>query len=420
MAKTTHPRYSLALLTLICTMSYLDRDLLVLFLQSIKGDLGLTDTQLGSLTGIAFGLFYATLGVPVARWADRGNRLTIAALAVALWGVTALCYPWIATFTGILLARIAAGVGEAGCIPPTYSLLGDYFPEASRRVRAMAFFWLAGPVAALLSFIGGAQLGQRYGWRTIIFALAIPAMGLAALTKWTLVEPREACGSQRAFHGAAPRTKQVLVGLWRQSSSRHLAAGIVLIFAMGQGLSPWYGAFMMRSHNMDAHELGLWFGLIFGVAGAGGILLGGYVADRWFASDEGLQMKLGAALLATLFPCFLTFLLIQGKYASLAALVPLTLAFNVFLGPTFAILQRLLPGDMRATALSVVLLVANILGMGVAPQLIGVLSDAVRPIFRADSLRYAMSCFSVLALWAAYHFYAAGKTVVMQLATARE
>ena len=137
-----HTGYLLSIVTLIYGLNYLDRGLIVLLLQPIKDDLRLSDTQLGFLTGIAFALFYATLGLPIARWADRGNRVTITSAAIGLWGATVMSCVFVTNFVQLLLARVAAAVGEAGCMPPTYSLVGDYFPSPTQRARAMAVYWL--------------------------------------------------------------------------------------------------------------------------------------------------------------------------------------------------------------------------------------------------------------------------------------
>ena len=168
-----YKRYVLSTLTLVYTLNYVDRGLIVLLLQPIKDDLHLSDTQLGFLTGIAFALFYATLGLPIARWADRGNRVTITSIAIGLWGLTVMSCVFVTNFAQLVLARIAAAVGESGCMPPTYSLVGDYYPAPAGRARAMSIYWLGNPFAALTSFIVGGWLNELYGWRITFFLLGI-------------------------------------------------------------------------------------------------------------------------------------------------------------------------------------------------------------------------------------------------------
>jgi MFS family permease len=404
-------RYVLSMLTLVYTLNYLDRGLVNLLLQSIKEDLQLSDTQLGLLTGIAFGLFYATLGVPIARLADRGNRVTITSIAIGLWGVTVMSCLLVGNFVQLVCARIAAAVGESGCMPPTYSLLGDYFPEPAERTQAMTVYWLASPAAALISFILGGWLNELYGWRVAFCVMGIPALLVAVLVKMTVVEPRVRKGGAKKPKHQLLRMRDVLRILWQQRSSRHLTIAIVLLFTMGMGMNPWYAAFMMRSHGMGTAELGVWLGLIFGLSGAAGILLGGHIAGRWFVRDEGSQMRLSALMIGSLVPCFFLFLLLPEKRQALIALMPLAVVFNFFLGPTFALLQRLVADEMRATTLAVVMLLANLIGMGIGPQVVGIMSDLLMPVLGHESLRYAMLLMSFVALWAAYHFWQVGGTI---------
>jgi MFS family permease len=417
MFRNAYARYVLAILTLVNTLNYLDRGLVGLLVQPIKEDLHLSDTQLGFLTGLAFALFYATLGLPIARWADRGNRTTITSIAIGLWGITVMLCLLVTSYIQLVLARIAAAVGESGSMPPTYSLLGDYFPGAAQRTRAVAIYMLAGPMATLISFILGGHLNEHYGWRMTFFIMGIPAVLVALLFKLTVKEPRSQLGHASTSERRLPRLAEVMRTLWSQRSCRHLGLGIILLFTMGLGLSPWYAAFMVRTQGMGIAELGIWLGLIFGLSGIVGVLSGGYLAGRWFAQDEGGQMRLNAVMITLLVPCSILFLLIPQRYPALMALMPLVAVFNFVLGPAFALLQRLVNDDIRATTLALVMLLANLVGMGLGPQIVGILSDSLFPVLGNDSLRYAMLIMSLVALWAAHHFWQAGRTVREDLAT---
>ena len=402
---TAYKRYVLATLTVVFALNYVDRCLLILLLQPIKMDLDLSDTQLGLLTGPAFGIFYALLGIPMARWADRGNRVTITSTAIALWGATMTVCLLLRNFTQLLAVRVAASVGEAGCMPPTYSLIGDYFPQPSERNKALAVYWLASPLAALTSFLVGGWLCDRHGWRFTFFVMGLPGILVAALVKSTVQETRDASISAGSRDRPVLGIVEVLRLLWGQRSVRHLGIAIVLFFTMAQGLNPWYAAFLMRSHGMGVAELGFTLGLIFGASGIVGIVLGAYVIGHRFAHSIRTQMRLSAIAFAALVPFFLLFLLLPQKGSALTALVPLIVMFNCTLGPTFALLQRLVPEDVRATALAVVMLAANLIGIGVGPQIVGVLSDLFQPFAGVDSLRYAMLTMSFVGWWAAYHFW---------------
>lgn len=411
MFSRAYKRYVLSTLTAAYTLSFLDQGLITLLLQPIKEDLHLSDTQLGFLTGIAFGLFYSILGLPIARWADRGNRVTITSIAIALWGGAVMSTLFVTTYAQVVFARMAAAVGGSGCMPPTFSLVGDYCPAAVERTRAMSIYMLANPLSMLVSFVLGGWSNERYGWRASFLLIGVPALLVAAVVKITIAEPRIHAADSSAREQHVPRFAEVLRTLWHQPSTRHLVLGLLLFYTMAAGLTPWYAAFMMRSHHMGTAELGLWLGLIFGLGGIAGVLFGGYAAVRWFAQDERGQMRFVAAALASLVPLFALFLLLPEKRYALIALMPFAVVACVLFGPTFALMQRLVVNETRATTVAVVMLLCNLVGMGIGPQVVGMLSDLLSPVLGSDSLRYAMLIMSFLALWAAYHFWRVGKSV---------
>jgi MFS family permease len=405
------------MLTLVYTLSYLDRGLVALLLQPIKEDLGLSDAQLGFLTGIAFGLFYATLGLPIARWADRGNRVSITSIAIAVWSMTVMACTLVTNFTQLVIARVMAAVGESGCMPPSYSLVGDYFPEPEERTKALTIYMLAGSLASLISFVGGGWLCEQFGWRATFVIMGAPALVVAFIVKKTVIEPRSTVSAARALPASSPRVTDVVTTLWRKPSARHLIIALILLFTMGSGLAPWYAAFMTRSHGLSTGDLGIWMGMIFGFGGLASISLGGYISNRWFSGDERGQMRLSAVMTALLIPSLALFLLLPSANAALLALLVFILVCNFFIGPTFAVMQRLVTAETRATTLAVVMLLANIIGMGVGPLIVGLLSDLLSPTLGKDSLRYAMFAMSFLGLWGSIHFWLAGRTIKADLSS---
>src|SRR6187431_1078222 len=219
MAVHSYKHYLLAALTVILTFNYMDRVALGILLQDIKADLHLSDTQLGFLSGIAFALFYSVMGVPIARWADRGNRVTIITLTTALWSVAVALCGVATSFTQLLLTRVAVAVGEAGCIPPAFSLIADYF-NRGERPRASAIYGLGAPLSTVIGYFFSGWLNDLYGWRVTFMLLGVPGLVLAALAWFTLRDPRHADAKRADRHSrvtpqtVAPPFRETCVTLW--------------------------------------------------------------------------------------------------------------------------------------------------------------------------------------------------------------
>src|SRR5579871_6443149 len=194
MRPATYRKYFLALLLVIFAFNNMERFALGVVLQDLKLDLHLTDTQLGFLSGIAFALFYSVMGIPIARWADRGNRVTIIALTTALWSVAVAACGMATTFLQLLLIRIGVGVGEAGCVPPAHSLISDYFDRAERP-KAVGTYWQGTNVSLIIGYFLAGWLNQFYGWRVTFVLLGLPGLILAALAWFTMKDPRYRIGA---------------------------------------------------------------------------------------------------------------------------------------------------------------------------------------------------------------------------------
>jgi MFS family permease len=411
MLSPSYKRYALGAITLAYAVSLTDRGFMFILLEPIKKDLQLSDTQLGFVTGFAFSVFYATMGIPIARWADRGNRVSIVSLAMALWSLTTMATLMVTNYVQLLVARILAGIGDAGCLPPMYSLLGDYFRDPAERTRAIYVYELASPFAGLVAFVAAGWLNEHFGWRIALLVAAIPALLIAALLKLTLIEPpRQVTRSgERMVYRSS--TKDVLALLWQQPSCRHLTAGMIVWFITGAGVVTWQAAYMIRAHGMGTAELGSWMAVIHAAGSATGILCGAYALGRWFKRDERGQMRLAAFAAAISVPAYIAFLMLPNGYHALLVLIPQAVVFGAFIPATTALLQRLVPDNMRATAFMVIMFLANLIGLGLGPQLVGVLSDLLRESLGRDALREAMLLVSFLGLWTAYHYWRVSRTI---------
>jgi predicted MFS family arabinose efflux permease len=419
MQERTYKRYLVYLLMVVLAFNQLDRFALGIVLQDIKIDLHLTDTELGLLTGIAFAFFYAVMGIPIARWADRGNRVTIISLTAALWSVAVALCGVASSFLALMWLRIAVAVGEAGCMPPAHSLIADEFPR-EERPRAVARYMLGAPLALTLGYFAAGWLNELYGWRPTFVILGLPGLALAALVRFTLREPRRTSGlSPRGAHQTTPRLGEVVATLSSNAAFRHLLICFSVWFFFAYGIVQWLPAFFIRSHGLKTGELGTWFGLIWGLAGGLGLYFGGELAVRRAAGDERRQLK-GCAIAFSLFAFLTAAAFLASNYLwAFAALTLASFGGNMAQGPIFATTQTLVPPRMRAMSIAIVYLFANLFGMGLGPLAAGVLSDALRPWLGEESLRYALVLLCPGYFWAAWHLWRAGRTVERDLQAAQ-
>ncbi len=412
-------RYALGLLCAVYIVNFVDRQVLSILLQSIKDDLGLTDLQLGLLSGTAFGLFYATLGIPIARLADRFSRKGVIAICLTIWsGMTALCGT-ASGFATLLLYRVGVGVGEAGGSPPAHSMISDYFPP-EKRATALGIFSLGVPFGILVGFLAGGWLDQALGWRNAFILVGLPGLVLAAVVALTLREPVRGGSEGLAMgDGEAPTAFEVIRYLWSLRSFRHVSLGSALYAFVGYSSTNWMPSFLARSHDMEQGAIGTALALIIGLGGGAGIYLGGVLADRLGRTSETGVVKVPMWSVLLAFPPGFAVFLSPNLTVVLAAFVAPAFLGLMYQAPAFAVTQSLATPKMRATAAAVLLFVINIIGLALGPPVTGVISDLLEPRFGDDSLRYALLIVSAVLMWSALHFHLAARSLPADLATAR-
>ena len=395
--------YVLALLTLGYVFNFVDRQVMTILIEPIKMEFGASDTQMGLLSGLAFALFYATLGIPVARLADRWSRRNVLAISMTTWSaVTALC----ATATGfwhLLLLRIGVGIGEAGGTPPSQSLLADYFPP-EKRAFAQGILATAPNIGILVGLFGGALIAEAYGWRSVFLVFGIPGVLLAILIQLTIKEPLKVTASA-SEEGAG--LFSTLGNIFRLPSFAHIMVGVGFTGIAGYGLGVWSPSFLVRVHNMSLVDAGLYLGLI-GVFGGGlGTISSGLLVDRLACRDKRWQLWLPAIGIFLALPTQLAFLLWPAEHRLVMGDVdvPFALVFmalsavfaSFWIAPSYAAVQNLVPQYWRTQASALMLLAINLLGMGLGPLLVGMLSDLLSQ-FGDSSVRYGLSIGVSLSL----------------------
>ncbi len=410
-----YKNYVLAVLMLILAFNYVDRLALGLVLQNIKIDLQLSDTQLGLLTGIAFALFYAVMGIPIARWADRGNRVTIISITTLLWSAMMALCGLAGSFLQLLLIRVGVAVGEAGCIPPAHSLIADYF-NRSERPRAVAIYTAGGPLSFVIGYFLAGWLNEYYGWRVTFMLLSVPGVILAGVAWFTLKEPRRSpLNIDNIGQLSLPSPNSLLevcATLWANKTFRHLLICVSVLNFFGYGILQWQPSFFIRSYGIETGELGAWLALVAGLGGLVGTYVGGELASRYAAQKEPLQLKVMAIAYCSIAVIYALIYLSPNKTLAFCALGLATLGHAAATnGPMFAMIQTLVPPRMRATSLALIFLFANLIGMGLGPLAAGALSDAYRPWVGEESLRYALITLCPGYFWCAWHLWRASQTV---------
>lgn len=410
--------YALVLLTIVYSFNFIDRQLLSVLQESIKIDLSLSDSQLGLLTGFAFAIFYVTAGIPIARWADRGNRRNIVAASVGIWSFMTAISGFAQNYTQLLAARIGVGVGEAGGSPPSHSIVSDIFPPA-KRASALAFYSTGVNIGILFGFLLGGWLNEFFGWRVAFMVVGVPGILLAFLVRVTLKEPIRGLLENKQVSDEQASFTEVLSLLWKRRTFRHMAiAGGLNAFA-GYGHVTWVNSFFLRSHEMSAGELGTWLALSSGLFAAIGVFGGGLLADKLAPRDKRWYMWLPAIATFLCVPPMFVVYLSGNPYVALSiAFIP-GLFHNVYLGCSIATTHGLVGLRMRATASAILLLVLNVIGLALGPVLVGFLSDSLEPSYGTESLRYAMLILlPAVMLWSSWHFYRAARTLKDDLAAA--
>lgn len=414
-ARTTSTRLLLWTLLIVYVFNFLDRQIANILAEPIARDLGLSDTQLGLLTGLAFALFYTVLGIPLARWADRptSNRVGLIAVALTVWSaMTALC-GLAQNFAQLLLARIGVGVGEAGCTPAAHSLISDTVP-AEKRSAAMAFYGLGIPIGGLLGLVIGGGLADWLGWRAAFIAVGLPGILLAVFVWLAIRDPR--LGGVARGGPPALSLGAALALLGRSPAFLLIMAASSTIAFLGYGKHVWAVIFFQRTHGLSPGETGLFYGLAVGLAGLAGTYLGGWLADRFGRRDK--RHILTAPAVGALVAAPLLFLAYSAEdwRIALAIIVVPTLLNSFYYGPTFSAAHGLVAPQARAMASAVLLFAQNLIGLGLGPLFFGMLSDAFKAEAGAESVRWVLYGAAWLGLIPALLFWLASRRLGGEMA----
>jgi MFS family permease len=382
--------YVLVMMTLVYVFNFIDRQLLVILQESIKEELGLSDTQLGLLSGFTFALFYVTMGIPIARLADKGNRRNIVAISLALWSLMTAFSGLSRSYIQLLLARIGVGVGEAGASPPAHAMISDYFPP-EKRATALSVYSAGLYVGVLAGYLMGGYLNQELGWRSAFFVLGVPGILFSLLVYATVKEPRRGATDKIKAGNETYSLIQVIKVLYAKKTFVYLALGSGLHVYCIYGLFNWEPSFLARLHGMENAKIGVALGLIFGFTGALGTFAGGFLTDYFGQKDKQWYLRIPTYAIIASIPFVVGTLFTKETSYSLCCLGVSSFLYSMYLGPGLAVSHYLVPASLRALTSAVFFLVINILGLGFGPLVVGILSDLLTPALGIEALRWAMA-----------------------------
>jgi MFS family permease len=400
-----------ASLGILCVTGFLttvDRVAFPVVIEPIRRELLLSDTQLGMLTGLAFSVMYALVSLPVARWADVGDRRTIIALSLGVWSIMTAACGLAQSVWQLFLARFGVGFGEAGSNAPVQSLICDYYPP-ERRSLPLALFGLGAAIGGIVGFGLVGFAADRIGWRHALMLSSLPGLLVAVMIRLWVIEPRAHVDGSASGIARSQPLPEVIAALLRKRSFVQVCIAFAIWGLASSGTGPWLPSFLMRAHHVSLTQVGLMLGLVVGVSLCLGLILGGWIGN-WLLSRDllwGLRLPaLGMGLY--------TFLTI-GALLSPSLNVALCLLFGAgcvagfVVPPLLATAGGLVSSNTRTLSLAVMGLLAALVGNGMGPLAVGYLSDQMRPLFGAESLRYGLAIMTALILWGVFHLYLASR-----------
>ncbi|MFK7732469.1 MAG: spinster family MFS transporter [Pseudomonadales bacterium] len=406
--KINSPRFVLGILFFVALFNYLDRMILAILLEPIKAEFALSDTQLGLLTGLAFAMFYASFGIPLARLADTGNRRSIIAWSLAAWSALTMACGMAQSFIQLLVARIGVAIGEAGAVPPSHSLIGDYYPP-EKRAGALAVFSLGSTVGYLIGFALGGFVAEHYGWRMAFLLVGFPGLLFALVVRFCLAEPR--LSEQHSVQAADDSVWLAARLLLAKRSYCFILAGFSFYAILSYGATQWVASFLIRTHGMGLAEVGFKYGMVVSLSTAAGVLAGGWLSNRLYDSDIRWSVWLPAIACLLGFPVSIAVFSLADTSVVIMLMGVLGFSFGVTTPPAMAAVHLIAGERRRALAIAFVFLMTNLVGLGIGPVVIGAASDWLAKTYGDSALGIAILSCHVLLLVAAVCFHVSGRSL---------
>ena len=403
---TPYAVYTLGFLTLISSFNYLDRGLLGLALPLIKAQMRVSDTVLGLVSGLAFALFYSLLGLPIAWLAERWSRRNIIAIGFAFWSAMTALTALVANIWQLGLMRFLMGAGEACGLAPSNSMVSDLYRE-SRRPLALGILGIASSIAYIAFYPIIGWVGQTHGWRAMFAVCGVPGAVLAAGFLLTVREPVRGAAEARRPSLHVDSLAAMVRFLLGSRAYLLMLAGAMFMGASAYAGGTWNATFLVRVHHLSLLDVAASLGPMQGLFGGAGILLGGLLTDLLGRRDERWRLRVPAIACLLAGPSEALFLLGGSRLAWMTGFALTSLLTLVHQAPVFAVAMSVSKVRMRAVAVSMMVLVASLLGQIIGPLLVGMLDDRLHAVFGDSAVRYSLLLVAACAVAGGLAFAAA-------------
>lgn len=384
--------FVLGVLCFVYVLNFLDRQLLSILAKPIQDELQISDGQIGLITGLYFAIFYCTISIPVGWLADRTNRVKLVAVACGLWSAATVACGVASNYPQLVVARMAVGVGEAGGVPPSYAIISDYFGPGTRGT-ALGLFNVGPAIGQMLGVAFGASIAAAYDWRSAFVAVGAVGVATAVLVFFAVKEPKRGGLDQAAPEATAQPRESFLT-----TCGMFFSRPVLRLTAMAGGATQFVTyallnfatLFLMREKGMTLQQVALWYALVIGIAGGGGIFLAGRLADWLVPKTKRAYAWLPAASLTLAVPFYVGFVWAPTWQLSLLFLiVPMFLNY-FYLSPSVALVQEEVKPHQRVLSGALLLLVMNLVGLGLGPTYLGAASDGLKTWYPDNSLQMAL------------------------------
>lgn len=409
-------------LAIVYTLNFLDRQIVAILAEPIRTDLGLSDTQLGMLGGIAFAAFYTTFGLPVAWLADRANRVWIISGACALWSLfTTLCGT-ATNFAQMALFRMGVGIGEAGGSPPSYSLISDYFPP-HQRGTGLAIYSLGVPMGSMIGAFAAGRIAEAYDWRTAFFAMGLPGLVMAVVVMLVIREPKrgalDAYAEGATSHEPAPPLFKAIGGFFQQRTLVLVAISSALSAFVGYAGLNWNAPFLIRVKGMTLGEVATYYSLVLGITGMIGTFGAGWLVDKLSQRDRRWFSWVPAIAFTITIPFWVGIIVAPTWQLTLACIAIPALLNNMYLAPALTVVQNAVSPARRTISGAVLLFVLNLVGLGVGPVYVGRISDWAKAEYGDASLGVGFAALIPVIVLTILAHLAAAASIRRDVLTAR-